>query len=644
MTEARLVPWIKTLGFWLFPAVAAVIGWLQIYKRFNYPIHPDATYTYLPAARALLEQGITFLLTPESYRVVPLGYLWPALWGAEPHLIRIANGGLWLGCVLFLWHTGLLLGGIRAGLVAVALWSLHPELPQYFATELTEPIFLFGVLGWIYFSARIYLKNETNLTAISLAASTLAITLLSRPVLQLIAPLLIITFTIYLLVLKKRQPVSTQKSTPALKAFTISLLIALIPSGLWLLKNGLTFGLWGLGTGSGAGLYLGTHPLFQGTEPAFLGFDYDANIIPFLAVQDGDHLSIVGDKILRNAAVWQITSLSITDAIAFFTRKIWWWLMHHPAQIDTFGSALRKLRVFELIATIAMAFILIREQTKKIQVKFNNYQEKSKEENFFIALTAVFALMLIQLTPILYNSRYSSALLDPWLIPATAFAISHFTSTIKLDGKLKFDEIQIKISTKNSRNIFGIIALSSAIFLLPSISFKAIKNIESTNIDPMHTGLTVTKVQLGQPTKTYGMTKNGDNSWITNASPAAIQAPVTQNDVEDIKKSEVFNGLWQTDLALTPPKGQHCTGAEISYQTDDEYIHQIKNRRSLIIEIKGNGTTEHFITGANLEMRPQQPGSLRTVVNCPTGTVVEWKGSKFMESRHAWDAFEHLKN
>lgn len=644
MTEARLVPWIRTLCFWLFPAVAAVIGWLQIYKRFDYPIHSDAAYTYLPAARALLEQGITFLITPESYRVVPLGYLWPALWGAEPHLIRIANGGLWLGCVLFLWHMGLLLGGIRAGLVAIALWSLHPELPRYFATELTEPIFLFGVLGWIYFSARIYIKNETSLTTISLAASTLAITLLSRPVLQLIAPLFIITFTTYLLFLKKRQPASSEKLIPTLKAFIISLLIALIPPGLWLLKNGLTFGLWGLGTGSGAGLYLGTHPLFQGTEPVFLGFDYDANIIPLLAVEDADHLSIVGDKILRNVAVWQLTSLSIPEAIAFFSRKIWWWLMHHPAQIDTFGSALRKLRIFELTTILAMAFIVAREQTKKIQTKIENHQEQSKEEKFFIALTAIFALMLIQLTPILYNSRYSSALLDPWLIPATAFAISHFSSTIKLDGKLKFDAIQIKISTNNNRNIFSIIALSSAFFLFPSLSFKAIKNIESTNIDPMHTGLTITKFQLGQPTKTYGMTKNGDKSWIINTSPAAIQAPVTQTNVEEIKKSEIFNGLWQTDLALTPPKGQRCTGAEVSYQTDDEYIHQLKNRRSLLIKIKGNGTTEHFVTGANLEMRPQQPGSLRTVLNCPTGTVVEWKGSKFMESRHAWDAFKHIKN
>ena len=71
--------YLPSLVQWLLPAIATLIGWHTFSKRFGYPVHTDAELTYLPAARAFLEQGWAYLLNPESYRVVPLAYLWPAL-------------------------------------------------------------------------------------------------------------------------------------------------------------------------------------------------------------------------------------------------------------------------------------------------------------------------------------------------------------------------------------------------------------------------------------------------------------------------------------------------------------------------------------------------------------------------------------
>ena len=316
----------KTFDFlWLWPLLGCAAGWWSIVKRFGQPVHVDAQHVYLPAARAFLEQGWSYLLTSDSYRVVPLAYLWPALWGAEPSWIRMANAGLWAGCMYFMWRTGCLVGGWRAGAIAVLLLAVHPEVSRYFPTELTEPIFLFGLMGWMYAAAQILIGRKPTPGMAVLGACMLTLTLLSRPVLQLLAPACLGLCLIVLAYRRLARNGATDfPSQRILVCMTWSLLLGLLIPLALALKNGLAFGLWGLATGSGTALYLGTHPLFPGTEPPFLGFSYDANALTLLKTGDSDHLGLAGDRVLRGAAMWQLQSMSITDAAAFFGRKLWW--------------------------------------------------------------------------------------------------------------------------------------------------------------------------------------------------------------------------------------------------------------------------------------------------------------------------------
>ena len=60
---------------WFWPLLACITGLYFIFKRLNAPVLIDPANTYLPAARAFLEQGWAFLLTPQSYHVTPLAYL-----------------------------------------------------------------------------------------------------------------------------------------------------------------------------------------------------------------------------------------------------------------------------------------------------------------------------------------------------------------------------------------------------------------------------------------------------------------------------------------------------------------------------------------------------------------------------------------
>ena len=142
-----------------------------------------------------------------------------------------------------------------------------------------------------------------------------------------------------------------------------------------------------------------------------------------------------GDRAARAAAVWQLQQMSIADGTMFFLRKLWWWLAHHPAQIEAFGGFLRKVRFFELLVVLASIGWFVYGWLRKTG---SHNQRAVPRTQFAGCLLVMFLLMLCQLLPILHNSRYSSVLLDPWLIALTAFGIAHLTATIR---RARFIEI-----------------------------------------------------------------------------------------------------------------------------------------------------------------------------------------------------------
>ena len=58
--------------------------------------------------------------------------------------------------------------------------------------------------------------------------------------------------------------------------------------------------------------------------------------------------------------------------------------------------------------------------------------------------------------------------------------------------------------------------------------------------------------------------------------------------------------------------------------------------------LQADGAFHALVTHANDELRPHQPGRLRIVLACPVGTLVQWRGTQLLESRHIWDAVAHL--
>ena len=120
----------------------------QAYPSLDAPLNSDAFWTYLPNARKLLQAPWSFLTTdPASYHVAPLGYMWPALLGANQALIQTANAALFLISCVLMWDFMRRLGGSLAAFVTTGLLIAHPNLMKHAPQVLTESIYLFGLMA-----------------------------------------------------------------------------------------------------------------------------------------------------------------------------------------------------------------------------------------------------------------------------------------------------------------------------------------------------------------------------------------------------------------------------------------------------------------------------------------------------------------
>lgn len=577
----------KPWAFWAWPLLGCVIGWLRIYPRMRDGLHPDAEYVYLPAARALLDQGWAFFATTASYRVAPLGYVWPAIWGADPLWIRGANLLLWVGCILATWRCANLVGGLRAGLVAIALLALHPELIKYFPTELTEPIFLFGLFGWLWTLAEWLIGQNESCTLRASSAAFLTLTLLSRPVLQLLIPLgLVASLIVAWRWRRNARPIWRTAARLSGQMAWILATALVLPFALTI-KNGLFFGLWGLGTGAGTGLYLGVHPLFQGTEPAFLGLAYDINDLVLKVTGNPDHLILAADRVASSAAWMQVRSLSFSEGFAFFTRKLWWWMAHHPESLAAHGNALRTIRLFEWLVLAACSIHMAWVWRHKGWTTFRHrlptpYVASTKTASspvlagrqlvMWLFLAGIGGLVLAQLLPILYNSRYSSALLDPWLLLLTGFSTAYFLQPYRLVRGRRPSRWHLALVGRNPAtcervNLWpGVITLP-ALFVIAALCFNTIRRYEVVAIDNDHIGAHRARLVLSDHAglSASGMARQSDGQWRMTESPAVLALSVSAEEVASLRQQLRYSALWEVHMTVQSQRMNRRRIAHVTY-------------------------------------------------------------------------------
>lgn len=603
-------------------------------------VNSDAQYTYLPAAKHILHNAWEFLISnPQSYTVAPLGYLWPALWGADEILIRAANSALFFCCIWLVWKTANRIGGIVAGMVATFILVKHPAIGYYIPKVLTEAIFLFGLLLFSWAVAEILAANKRSKQYFVIAGIGLTITLLSRPVFQLMV--LAAIFLCALLILLWRIGTRWILTEPTLdlirKTFVTLILAALLPM-MVVIKNGISFDVWSIATGSGAGLYYGVNPMRQGIEPAFLGFEYDIAQVVSVAnpESEGNPLSRIGDQIERRVAMSIVTNTELADNASFFANKAFAWVFYSTPELK-FDTILRKYRLFELLiifsALIVLVISLVREGYQGLIRIFSNIKlgflpqgTDSQPKGMSIAYIACWLMtlgMLVQLIPILYNSRYNGFLLEPWIIFLTASSAGMLANNLRLIRSS--DPATSRFKRWRLAGAWHFLTLGLVVFAFIKIHAYSERH-EDVELDPVRTGPALAVLNgdsVGQ-LHAQKMSLDDQGFWKIEANGATLHIPFEYTPPE----ANFLDGIWRISLRIESSEGaSDCRRANV------ELMDNTKNpsaKRKIPLKADGQMHTYAFV--GNHPMRPTGNGTLRLSFYCPIGTRILFGGIDLLKS------------
>ena len=644
--QATTAPARRLALVWL--ALILLGGGYRLSQIWGVPVPFDAAHNYLPAAERLLTQGLPFLTDPQSYRVAPLAYAWPALWQLDQQAIRLANSALFLVSAAMLWRTAELLGGSRAALLAAALLVAGPELRHYFVAEWTEPLYVAGLSALMLASARLILGTARPNRWIGLGACGLAMTLLVRPVLQLMAPAAL------MLCLATLWRASTRAQVRGVaRQLAWMLALGILPAAVVVIKNGLVFGLWGLSTGSGAALYLGLHPLSQGTEPVYYGLGYDVPAIAsLLPATDGDHLQLGADRLLREVAIETLKAYGWQEQLTFGWRKLQWWLLHHPIGLAAAGYELRGLRVFSLIsigsAALCIAWLALRGGAARVSQQF---LPRPADDSAARAIGARRAMatgllllgllaLLAQLLPVLYNVRYSTGLLEPWLCVLTGVSWSLLSRFIRAEALRGDGEVRwmLSIGGVNAAAIMAkVIALGLIVYA--AVWSSQPRRIGLAPLDPLPRDLPtrlLASIDQAAGVETATVRRVESSTWALRERPGALVFPLAPPAKLSAPSLDGDSDIWRLRFAVQAPDGERCRRAEVGYTTP-------QGQRAMAtpeLKLHADGRMREYVIHATHDLRPAGPGDLRIAFHCPVGTLVTWGGAEILRPsmRERWQA------
>jgi hypothetical protein len=363
------------------------------YPRLQLPVSFDGAQMYLPMARRLLDQGLSFLARPESLAMGPMSYVYPAMLGASEKWVRWSNVLLFCATAALAFHAAALAHSRRAGVTAAFLVALSPTLRPYMADVLTEPPFVFLVAAWMVAVAQVARGRGTGWIVAGGAALTLAA--LTRPAIGYFAPCMVAFFA-------WRAWRATAPERAVERRLAAMHAVAFVLCAAWMLRNYAMFGLGSIAAGAGGALFLGINTLVDGFDPIYYGLGFDVGAV----ARDMHHLSLEGDRILRAVALVQLADTPLPVLAEMFARKALAFVF--VTATDTSGEPLPWLRTWRVVLVVfAACAVLFRRRSPAVA-----------------AAAAVCAYMLAAHLPLLYTHRYSVGALDVALALLAAIGLA----------------------------------------------------------------------------------------------------------------------------------------------------------------------------------------------------------------------------
>ena len=586
-------------------------------------LNSDAHFTYLPNARKLLAAPWEFLTTdPRAYDVAPLTYIWPAVLGADRANIQIANGALFLIGVFLFWAFVKRLGGTLAAFIATGLLIAHPDIADYAPQVLTEAQYFFGLMLVLYAALRAYSNPEVRTRWLILLVIGLNITILTRPVLQYMLLLAVGAFAAWLF-LHRKLPTTERRQA---KAWLIALVVSLILPLAVVLKNGAYFGVWGLGTGSGTGLYYGVNPIKNGSDPVFSNYAYDAHIAPGAVdpATRGHPLDKRSDAINRAVAMEIVKQTSLADNLRFFGLKFRNWLFTSTPELNI-NPKFRTIRMFEwlTIGFCLSALATRRMAGKSMRLPGDQTNNRQKLIAYLLLLATVF-LMAAQLTPILYNTRYASYFMEPWLLALTGLSVAYgVQGNLAPRGLERYAALTVRV-----------VMILALVYFAYQLTAHAQRR-ETWRQDPYRPGPTTLLLASDRFTtpKGDGMSTISDDTWEFTQEPATLHLQVDTSSIP-MEWPKLRDAMWRLRFALIVPGnrspsrcGKVLLGVEphqgdLLWHTPPAWIYTSPTSEATTYMLSANGAWRPAAETARISLS----------FNCPVGTRLTWHG---MEMRRA---------
>lgn len=641
--------------------VTATKRLIRFFPAAETPLNGDAYWTYLPNARKLLAHPWGFLTTdPASYNVAPLGYMWPALWGADPVRVQLANCVLFLLSLLMLWRCGTRLGGLWAGVVTTGLMAFHPVLAESIPQVLTESQYLLGLLLFITSSIEYTLGTRHPRFWLTAAALGLTITLLSRPVLQIMALGLLGLCAAFSLYLHYAKPTANALRWKAVAnpGLCMALCAALLLPAATIVKNGIYFDLWGLSTGAGAGLNYGVSPFKMGLEPVFSGFQYDAAIVPKTVAPEtqGHPLDKRSDAILRSVATDVIKNTSLADNSVFFAHKLHAWLFYSTPELRV-TYKLRAIRIFEwLTIVLGILVVLVRcverhpKKTGRLHfmpslARLPGPTDYQHERLCLLLLLLLAALcMALQLTPVLYNSRYNIFFMEPWMMLLAgvgAAVLLQKPQHLALSNTSGLWANMLSIMRWMAPKAIVVILL----FVIPTTLAKRAVRHETWSMDPYRPGPTALELDRASmgPIHATGATAMGSNVWRVDAASSTLSVPLTIATPEQLSPQSMMDGIWRLRFSVAPPQaGGLCQKADVA--VPQSYPRDTWFPPPSWLNLKPDGQMHTYAIHGNDSLRPAGNTQLVLRFHCPPGTVITWQGAELLRSTLPEAARERMQH
>ena len=350
----------------------------------------DAVHLYLPLARHLMEQGLSFFATEESIMAPPFSYAWPALLGGDFWVLKVANTLLSGASIVAVFRIAWLLHSPMAGCAAACLFAASPVLRAHLASPMTEPLYIFLCAGWLWGHLEWTLRGRR--AGLAGAAIAIALAALTR---ASIFWWVVILCAAALVAMWRARP--NERRTPGRMLVAYALALALV-LGLCV-KNWVLFDFPFYTTGGGNALYLGNNPLTRGYDPNYLGLNFDVGTI----AEGASHLTLKGERNLGAVARFELHDKDIGFLADLHVHKLAAFLFVTNAVPE--AAEWRTWRVILMVLTCV-------------------WLAKGRGTTARLLIGSFIAYHVAIHVPVLYTHRYSVPSLDPWLVVGGALGIA----------------------------------------------------------------------------------------------------------------------------------------------------------------------------------------------------------------------------